>query len=321
MKVRIEQNKRMGMNQAVQHRRRCAVHCVLFVLMLTGFTSLAMAQEAPFFKGDIQGPPAAEGLPKIVQHVDLIQHLGAKVDLSLPVRDEYGRMTSLGTYFGTTPVILVMAYYGCPHLCTMVMNGVFSGLSPLSLEPGKDFQVVSVSINPNEGAALAEKKKQSYLDNFHETKNANAYHFLTAPESTIETLTKEVGFEYAWDSVHQQYAHASGIMVLTPQGTISRYFYGVEFAPNDLKFGLMDASGGKIGTLADKILLYCCQYDPVTSKYGFVIARALKIGGTLMLLIMGALFYWMHRRVKKAALLRTADHSTDRGRSLQIRNA
>lgn len=294
-----------------------SLHCVLIMLLLSAITMRAAAQDAPFFKGDVQGPPAAEGLPNIVWHVDLIQHLGAQVDLSLPVRDERGAMTTLGTYFGTTPVILVMAYYGCPHLCTMVMNGVFSGMSPLSFEPGKDYQIVSVSINPNEGAALAAKKKQSYLDNFHTIGHADAYHFLTAPESTIETLTKEVGFEYAYDSVNHQYAHASGIMILTPKGVISRYFYGVEFAPSDLKFGLMDASGGKVGTLADKILLFCCQYDPATSKYGFVIARALKIGGTLMILAMAALFYWLRRKVKAAEKLR----SIQTVGTVQIRNA
>src|SRR5665213_277666 len=316
MKPGINQDKKIEMNQTVH-----TVPFLPILLLCFGFAKSAPAQESPFFKGDVQGPPAAEGLPKIVQHVDLIQHMGAQVDLSLPVRDEKGTVTTLGTYFGTTPVILVMAYYGCPHLCTMVMNGVFSAMKPLSLEPGKDYQIVSVSIDPNEGAALAKKKKQSYLDNFHETDQANAFHFLTAPESTIETLTKQVGFEYAYDSVHQQYAHASGIMILTPHGTISRYFFGVEFAPSDLKYGLMDASGGKIGTLADKILLYCCEYDPVTSKYGFVIARALKIGGTLILILMGLMFYWMRRHVKKAAQLRAVGSGSDRLRSIQIRNA
>lgn len=299
-----------------------AVRCVLFVLMLSGVASSAMANDSPFFKGDVQGPLAQEGLPKIVQHVAFDQHLGSKVALSLPVRDENGRVTTLGEYFGRTPVILVMAYYGCPHLCTMVMTGVFSAMKPLSLEPGKDYQIVSVSIDPNETSDLAKKKKQSYLDNFHETDAANGYHFLTAPESTIEQLTKEVGFTYVYDSVNHQYAHASGIMVLTPDGTISRYFFGVEFAPVDLKYGLMDASGGKIGTLADKLLLYCCEYDPMTSKYGFVIARALKIGGALMLIAMGFLFYWMRRHVKAARSRRNAEDNTVHPRGfIPIRNA
>ncbi len=303
-------------NEAAISRRSLFGASVAVCLVLCCFSVTAWAQDAPFFKGDVQGPPQAAGLPKIVQNVGIDQHLGAQVDLSLPVRDEYGNQTTLGAYFGKTPVILVMAYYECPHLCTMVMNGVFSGMKPLSFVPGKDYQIVSVSINPKEGPALALQKKMSYVNGFHETQYASAYHFLTAPESTIETLTKEVGFRYAWDSVHQQYAHASGIMVLTPTGKISRYFYGVEFAPTDLKFGLMDASGGKIGSLADKILLYCCEYDPTTSKYGFVIARALKIGGALMLVIMGIMFYWLHRRVKAAQVARAEANP-----ALQIRNA
>jgi protein SCO1 len=317
MEVRIKQGKGKGMGQAVH-----AIHCALFILTLSIFAGPAIANDSPFFKGDVQGPLAQEGLPKIVQHVAFDQHLGTKVTLNMPVRDENGRMTTLGAYFGRTPVILVMAYYSCPHLCTMVMNGVFSAMKPLSLEPGKDYQIVTVSIDPNETSDLAKKKKQSYLDNFHETDAANGYHFLTAPESTIEQLTKEVGFTYVYDSVNHQYAHASGIMVLTPDGTISRYFFGVEFAPVDLKYGLMDASGGKIGTLADKLLLYCCQYDPMTSKYGFVIARALKIGGTLILIMMGLLFYWMRRRVKAAQRNRAIEDSMTHPRGfIPIRNA
>ncbi len=290
---------------------RAAMLVATVLALFVTLSPAAKAGDRPFFSGSVQeeGNAPAQSLPQLVKNVGIDQHLGAKVSLDLPVRDEAGRWTTLGSYFGSTPVILVMAYYSCPHLCTMVMNGVFSGMKPLSFEPGKDYQIVSVSIDPNETSALALKKKQAYLDNFRETQYPNAFHFLTADSATIATLTKEVGFRYQYDSVDHQFAHAAGIMLLTPQGTISRYFYGVEFAPNDLKFGIMDASGGKVGSLADKLLLYCCQYDPLTTKYGFVVARALKIGGTLILLIMGAMFLWFRRYNRKMKEQRMTDHA------------
>lgn len=261
----------------------------------------AFAGDAPFFKGDVQSPQVEMGLPKIEQKVGFDQHLGQQVTLSLPVRDENGTMTTLGSYFGHRPVILVMAYYGCPNLCTMVMNGVFSGMKTLSFVPGKDFDVVSVSINPRETSALAMEKKNTYLTGFHESDFANGFHFLTASQTTIDELCKEDGFRYVYDSASDQYAHASGIMMLTPDGKISRYFFGVQFAPNDLKYGLMDASGGKIGSLTDKFLLYCCKYDPETGKYVWV-ANTLRVGGTLMILAMGTMFYLFYRRSRKVKL-------------------
>lgn len=278
---------------------RVALLVVAAIALLVSVVPAAKAGGA-FFSGEVEPEPTTtQGLPALVKNVAIDQHLGAQVNLALPVRDENGHWTTLGSYFGSAPVILVMAYYGCPHLCTMVMNGVFSGMKPLEFVPGKDYQIVSVSIDPHETSELAFQKKQTYLKNFSEQQYAGAFHFLTADSATIATLAQEVGFHYQYDSVNHQYAHAAGIMVMTPQGTISRYFFGVEFAPNDLKFGIMDASGGKVGSLADKLILYCCQYDPLTTKYGFIVARALKIGGTLILLIMAGMFFWFQRYNRK----------------------
>jgi protein SCO1/2 len=208
---------------------------ILSILALGIASSLpAHASDAPFFKGDVQAPAAQQGLPKIEQNVGFDQHLGQQITLSLPVRDEHGTLTTLGSYFGKRPVILVMAYYECPNLCTMVMNGVFSAMKTVPFVPGKDYEVVSVSINPHETSMLALQKKNTYLSGYHEQQYADGYHFLTADESTIQQLTKEIGFRYAYDTEGHQYAHASGIVIVTPGGQLSRYLFGVQYAPNDL---------------------------------------------------------------------------------------
>ncbi len=266
----------------------------------------AYAGDAPFFKGDVQAPAVHQGLPPVEKNVGIDQHLGEQVTMGLPVRDENGSTATLGSYFGKRPVILVMAYYECPNLCTMVMNGVFAGMMPLSLIAGKDYDVVSVSINPHDSASLAKAKKTTYLSGYHQTDHADGYHFLTADESTIEQLCKEVGFRYSYDTESHQFAHASGIMILTPEGKLSRYLMGVQFAPKDLKYSLIDASGDKIGTLADKLVLYCYHYDPSQSKYGLAIAKLLRIGGTLTLLTIGLMFFLYLRRSRK---LRLAQHA------------
>jgi len=288
-------------NQVGTVGRSLRLLCLLVVSVALLHSSSAFAGNSPFFKGEVQGQPAEKGLPQLVQNVGIDQHLGDQISLDLPMRDENGNAVTLGQYFGTRPVILVMAYYECPNLCTMVMNGVCSGLKPLEFKAGKDFEVVSVSINPKETPALALKKKNAYISGFHYESQANGYHFLTADEPAIERLTKEVGFRYQYDSVNHQFAHASGIMLATPDGKLSRYFFGVEFAPRDLKYGLIDASNQKIGSLADKLVLYCYHYDPTTSKYGLVISNLLKIGGALTLLAMGIMFYVFHRRSKTQA--------------------
>lgn len=270
----------------------------VLLLLLALIARPAFAGNSPFFKGEVQGQPALQGLPKAVKNVGIDQHLGEQVTLNVPVRDEAGNWTQLSSYFGKRPVILVMAYYECPNLCTMVMNGVFGAMKALPFTAGKDFDVVSVSINPRETSEMARKKRDAYLSGYHQTENASGYHFLTTDEATIERLTKEVGFRYSYDSESHQYAHAAGIMLLTPDGKLSRYFYGIEFAPKDLKFGLIDASGGKIGSISDKVLLYCYHYDPASSKYGVAITNVLRIAGGLTLVGMGIMFYFLRKRAR-----------------------
>ena len=296
---------------------RYALLVTLTIAWCSASSLPAMAGDAPFFKGDVQSAKPEMGLPAAVKNVGIDQHLGEQVTLNLPMRDENGNAVTLGSYFGKRPVILVMAYYECPNLCTMVMNGVFGVIKTLDFVPGKDFEVVSVSFNPHDTPALAKAKKEGYLSGYHQTANADGFHFLTADEPAIEQLTKEVGFRYTYDTASKQYAHASGIMVLTPTGILSRYFMGVEFSPRDMKYGIMDASGGKIGSLADKLVLYCFHYDPATSKYGAAIARILRIGGILTLLAMGIMFYYFRRQSKRKGLI--ANNASEA--RLQIGNA
>jgi len=283
----------------------------LLVIALLAVALPAFAGDAPFFRGDVQSRPVKKGLPEAVKNVGIDQHLGDQVTLDVPVRDENGAATTLGSYFGKRPVILVMAYYECPNLCTMVMNGVMASVKTLSFVPGKDYEVVSVSINPNEKSELAKKKKTAYVEGYHQSEHADGFHFLTAGQPTIDQLTKQVGFRYSYDTESQQYAHASGIMVLTPDGKISRYFFGVEYAPKDLKYGLMDASNGKIGSIADKLLLFCYHYDPASTKYGVAIANLLKIGGGLTIIGMSLMLFFLRRRSKMQAQLQISNRMID----------
>jgi protein SCO1/2 len=254
-------------------------------------------------KGAVQAEGYDSGLPKILQKTGIDQHLDQQVTMSLPVRDENGKTVPLGSFFGKRPAILVMAYYQCPMLCTQVMNGVLGTIKALPFTAGKDFDVISVSIDPTEGAELARKKKAAYMVGYHQQEYAAGYHFLTAEASTIEQLSKEVGFRYAYDSSIKQYAHAAGIMILTPDGKISRYLYGIEYAPINMKFALMDASARKIGSVVDQVLLYCYHYDPKNGKYGAVVMNMLRLGGGTMLILMGVLFLYMYRRNKYKAQL------------------
>jgi protein SCO1/2 len=274
------------------------------VLMLVFFAYPLYAGDAIMSKGEVQGWVRNSGLPKALKAVGYDQHLDQQLSLDAPVVDENGNHTTLGSFFGKKPVVFVMAYYECPMLCTQVMNGVFGSLKAVPFKAGQDYDVISLSINPNEGPELALKKKNAYVNGYHQQEFASGYHFLTAPQSTIDLIAKQTGFRYSYDSVAKQFAHAAGMIVMTPQGKISRYFYGIEFAPRDVKFGLMEASQEHIGTVVDQVLLYCYHYDPATGKYGAAITNLLRIGGGLTILFIGGLFYNLRRRTKAQASLK-----------------
>src|SRR5579862_277451 len=236
-------------------------------------------------------------LPAALQGVTVDQKLNQPVPLDLVFRDEFGRSVPLSTYFsGHKPVILAPVYYTCPMLCNMVLNGVASTLKAISLDPGKDFEIVAVSFDPRDTPEVAAAKKASYLRRYHREGTDNGWHFLTGDETSIQALTSAVGFKYTFDKASGQFAHASAIMILTPQGKLSRYFYGVEYAPRDVRLGLVEASQNKIGNPVDQILLFCYHYDPATGKYGAMAINMMRFAGATFVLICGTFLFAAWRR-------------------------
>jgi len=233
--------------------------------------------------------------PGILGDVGFDQRLGAQVPLDLPFRDESGAHVTLRDYVRDKPVILVPAYYGCPMLCTIVLNGVVSALRALPFDIGHEFRVVTVSFNPHETSELAAAKKAGYLHEYRRPGAEAGWHFLVGDDSSIRPLMEAIGFRYTWDAAASQYAHASGLVVLTPDGRISHYFYGVEFSPKDLRLALVEASSERIGSVVEQILLFCFHYDPSTGRYGRVALNAVRAGGVLTLLALG-LFVWIQLR-------------------------
>jgi protein SCO1 len=223
------------------------------------------------------------------------------VPLDLEFRDETGRTVKLAEYFKDKPVVLSLVYYNCPRLCTQVLNGFLGALRALPMTPGNEFVSLTVSFDPREQPELAAAKKAEYLSHYKKPGAEAGWHFLTGDEASIKALTRAVGFRYIWDPVTKQYAHASGIMVLTPQGKMSRYFYGIEYAPRDLRFGVIDASAGKVGSLADQIILYCYMYDPDRGTYSLILMRVLRIFAVMTLATLLALFIYLRRKEKQRA--------------------
>lgn len=244
-------------------------------------------------------PPAPlKPAPTIIQRIGISQNLGAQVPLDLTFEDEAGHEVQLADYFKDRPVILTLVYYRCPSLCTMVLNDLTRSIRTMDLTAGKDFQIVTVSFDPNETPDLAAAKKKQYLASYNHPGTENGWHFLTGKQPAISRLTESVGFRYAWDEGSKTYAHASGIMVLTPGGKISRYFYGIDYAPSDLKLSLIAASSRKIGTPTERILLYCFHYDPRTGRYGILVWRMVQVGCALTVLALGGfigLSLWRER--------------------------
>ncbi len=251
-------------------------------------SSLAVAQG--------MGAPAVQPAtppPQILNNISIEQKLNQQVPLDLPFRDEAGNAVKLGDYFGKRPVVLALVYYDCPMLCTEVLNGMVSAFSVLKFDIGNQFDVVTVSFDPREKPALAKAKKAVYVGRYGRAGADQGWHFLTGDPPSINALTKAVGFHYQWDPRTDQYAHATAIMVLTPQGKLAQYYYGVEYSPKDLRLGLVEASQGRIGNVVDQILLYCYHYDPRTGKYGAVITRTLQVAGVLTILVLGGMIITM----------------------------
>jgi protein SCO1 len=273
---------------------RCTA--ALAVALVTA--SLAFAQAPP--RTDV-GIPAAER-PNVIKDIDIEQKLDQQVPLDLAFKDETGRDIKLHEYFHQgRPIILVLAYYECPMLCTQVLNGLVTTLRPLKFNVGQEFDVVVVSFDPKETPGLARDKKAAYVDDYKRPGTERGWHFLTGSQASIEAVTNAVGFKYKYDEAIDQYAHAAGITVLTPEGKVSRYFYGIEYSTRDLRMGLVDASANKIGTLADRVMYLCYHYDPSTGQYGLLTMRLLKAGGLLTMATLGTFWAVMIRRERRKA--------------------
>ena len=259
--------------------------------------------------GSIPGHGQQAKPAEILKRVGITQNLGAQIPPGLVFRDEEGKSVLLGDFFGKKPIVLSLVYFDCPALCTEVLNGELRTMRSISLDLGKDFDAVTVSFEPKDTPALARAKRDVYAGQYGRPEAAQNWHFLTGEQASIDALTGAVGFRYAYDASIRQYAHAAAILVLTPDGRIDRYFYGVTYPARDLRLGLVEASEGKIGSLTDHALLYCYQYDPETGKYGLVIMNVLRATGGLTVLLLG-LFIWamfLRERRQQRSAARTGD--------------
>lgn len=256
-------------------------------VVAAGLSGVASAQQ--------MGIPAAS-LPMMVQGVGIDQNLNAQIPLELTFKDENGQLVRLGQYFRQKPVVLALVYYECPGLCDLILNGLTHTMEQISLNVGSDYEVVTVSFNPKETWQLANAKKSNYLEKYQRPGAKEGWHFLTGDEASIKSLADTVGFHYKYDPISKQFAHASGIFVITPEGKISRYFYGIEYKPRDFRLGLVEASVNKIGSAADQLLLFCYHYDPTTGKYGMAITLVTRALGTATVLLLGGFVFIMLRR-------------------------
>jgi protein SCO1/2 len=243
----------------------------------------------------IMSPPASVRPPGL-RNVGIEQHLDEQIPPGLVFRDETGKAVRLGDYFGKRPIILNLVYYQCPMLCGEVLSGLTSALRVLKFDVGKEFDVLTVSFDPRETPEMANAKKGEYLKRYDRPSAAAGWHFLTGPQESIDALTKAAGFQYQYDSATGQFAHTTAIMVLTTEGKISQYYYGIEYAPKDLRLGLVQASENRIGTVVDQVLLYCYHYNPDTGKYGAVISRILQLAALATMLAVGMLLAVLFRR-------------------------
>jgi protein SCO1/2 len=287
---------------------------MVICLLVLSFPVLAQIPRQPGPSSPLYGARTAEpgspstGLPTALRDVGIDQKLDQQLPLDLIFRDESGQEVKLGHYFGQRPVVLAFVYYDCPMLCTQVLNGMVTSFRVLPFQVGKEFDVVTVSFDPRETSTLATTKKKVYIDYLPEKMRPaamNGWHFLTGDQANIAKLTEAAGFRYHYDEATKQFAHASGIMVATPQGKLSRYFYGVEYAPRDLRLGLIESSANKIGSPVDQLLLYCYHYDPATGKYGAAVMKVMRIAGVLTVLAIVAMLFVLKGRNPKLMGVKT----------------
>lgn len=292
----------------MSEERNSLFFVVPFVALLIG--SVAFAQR-PFASGSYR-PPADQGqVAQMVSQIGIDQHLGEQLPLDLELQDEQGESVKLGQFFHDKPVVLLLVYYRCPMLCTQVLNGFLKSSQAVKYTIGQDYEVVTVSFDPREKPELAAQKRDAYVRAYRREGAARGWHFLTGTKESIERLTEAVGFRYRYDPKSDQFAHASGITVATPDGKLSRYLYGIEYEPSDLRLALVESGEKRIGSPVDTVLLLCFHYDPMTGKYGLVIANVMRLAGSCTVLLLGgflAVMYRQERRRTKAS--REEEHNS-----------
>lgn len=283
---------------------------VLLMVVVAVATSAAVyGQKSEHYNSPLYSPKkydpsqsSASGLPDALKTIGIEQKLGDQLPLDTEVTAEDGRTIRLGSLFESgRPVLLAFVYYECPMLCNEVLNGLTGSLKGISLDAGKDFDVIALSFDASENGKpeLASNKKAAYMERYGRPGSEKGWHFLTASQASIDAVTQAAGFSYRWDEKSNQFAHAGGVIVVTPQGKLSRYFYGIDYSPRDLKLSMIESADNKVGSAADQMLLYCYHYDPATGKYGLAILSVIRLGAVLTLLGMGAMGFVFWRRSKR----------------------
>ena len=262
-------------------------------------------QGVPGAGGSVTPGTPSTSVPTLLERVGIDQKLDAQVPLDLTFRDESGRAVRLGDYFGSRPVVLTLVYFECPMLCTQVLNGAVGAFKTLNFTAGREFDVVTISFDPKDTPQLAAQKKQTYIAKYGRPDAASGWHFLTGDQAQIDAVARAVGFRYVYDEATKQFVHASALMVLTPGGRMSKYFYGIEYPPKDLRLGLIEASNGRIGNPVDQVLLYCFHYDPHSGKYSMIVMNVLRLAAAATILLVGGFMVVMwgrdRRKTKTAA--------------------
>ena len=270
------------------------------LVLLFAFCLLAAAPALAQYGRPPQSSMPQGGKPEVLKQVGIEQRLDEQVPLDTPFRDEAGREVRLGDYFKAgRPVLLSLVYYECPMMCNEILNGQVGMMEALKFDAGREFEAVTVSFDPRETPEVAARKKQTYVKRYGRKGADEGWHFLTGSQESVDRLTRAVGFNYSWDEASKQFAHASAIMVVTPEGKLSHYFYGIEFPPKDVRLSLVEASAGRVGSPVDQLLLYCYHYDPTTGKYGPVIMNILRVLGVGTVAGVVALVLVLRRRERR----------------------
>lgn len=279
--------------------RKLALICALTFGIAAG-AAMLYAQEGIGGTTEQDGAAANLGqIPNILQGVNFNQDLGAQVPLDAKFVDSSGKAVTLGDYFGKQPVVMILAYYNCPLLCPEVLHGATESFKKVGFRIGQQYQVVTISINPKEGPALAAKEKTTYVSIYGDPAAASGWHFLTGTAPEIKRVADAVGFHFKYIPQLDQYAHAAGIVVLTPEGKVAQYFYGIKYRPEDLRLALVQSSKDKIGSVVDQVLLFCCTYDPDTGRYHALIARVLAICAAITIVLVGGGLFFLFKMESK----------------------